>query len=250
MCTKIQREVGGRLANAKTENLHPPGVRPATTAYIDRCRDSSEHCNRPCGAENGTISRLRGPRRPAREPFVSIAKQKPSGTNIGRPRRSGAFRQRACKPDPVVSGHLSRRGRNPGGAPRRPATYLDLAEPGRRSCLALHRAGFAWPSCHHDAGALLPHPFTFACTRLTCGRAIGRMFLWHFPAAFAGWPLATALPFGVRTFLEADFSPPRVRLARSTDVRERSAARKPGRPPRLKPCGKPPRPCPERGPRS
>ena len=170
--------------------------------------------------------------------------------NIERPRVSGAFRQRACKPDPVVSGHLSRRGRNPGGAPRRPATYLDLAEPGRRSCLALHRAGFAWPSCHHDAGALLPHPFTFACTRLTCGRAIGRMFLWHFPAAFAGWLLATALPFGVRTFLEADFSPPRVRLARPTDVRERSAARKPGRPPRLKPCGRRRPPCPTPGPRS
>jgi hypothetical protein len=41
------------------------------------------------------------------------------------------------------------------------------------------------------------------------------MFLWHFPAAFAGWALPTALPFGVRTFLEADFSPPRVRLARN-----------------------------------
>ena len=100
-----------------------------------------------------------------------------------------------------------------------PATYLDLAEPGRRSCLALHRAGFAWPPCHHDAGALLPHLFTFACTRLTCGRAIGRMFLWHFPAAFAGWALPTALPFGVRTFLEAVVSPPRVRLARTEDFR-------------------------------
>src|SRR6185312_9605488 len=143
--------------------------------------------------------------------------------DMGKPRRGGAFRQRACKPDPVASGHLSRRGRSPGGAPKRPATYLDLAEPGRRSCLALHRAGFAWPPCHHDAGALLPHLFTFACTRLTCGRAIGRVFLWHFPAAFAGWALPTALPFGVRTFLEADFSPPRVRLARLSDVRARTA---------------------------
>jgi hypothetical protein len=142
-----------------------------------------------------------------------------SPVNIGRPRRGGAFRQRACKPDPVASGHLSRRAEALTGRRSAPATYLDLAEPGRRSCLALHRAGFAWPSCHHDAGALLPHLFTFACTRLTCGRAIGRMFLWHFPAAFAGWALPTALPFGVRTFLEADFSPPRVRSARSSDVR-------------------------------
>ena len=56
-----------------------------------------------------------------------------------------------------MSGHLSH-----------PAAYLDLAGPGRRSCLALHRAGFAWPPRHRDAGALLPHLFTFACTRLTC----------------------------------------------------------------------------------
>ena len=33
-------------------------------------------------------------------------------------------------------------------------------------------------------------------------RAIGRMFLWHFPAGFPGWALPTALPSGVRTFLE------------------------------------------------
>src|SRR6202008_991539 len=82
----------------------------------------------------------------AREPIVSIDKQsatKPPSRphsrvdgpkthpylefsahqHIGRPRRSGAFRQRACKPDPVLSGHLSRRGRNPDGAPKRPATY-------------------------------------------------------------------------------------------------------------------------------
>src|SRR6185369_17476483 len=85
----------------------------------------------------------------------------------------------------------------------------DLAEPGHRSCLALHRAGFAWPPRHRDAGALLPHLFTFACTRLTCGRAIGRVFLWHFPAGFPGWALPTALPCGVRTFLEGFSLPPR-----------------------------------------
>src|SRR5207249_1849288 len=28
---------------------------------------------------------------------------------------------------------------------------------------------------HRDTGALLPHHFTFACARLTCGRAIGRV---------------------------------------------------------------------------
>ena len=74
----------------------------------------------------------------------------------------------------------------------RPAAYLDLAGPGRRSCLALHRAGFAWPPRHRDAGALLPHHFTLACAHLTCGRAIGGVFLWHFPAGFPGWALPTA----------------------------------------------------------
>jgi len=91
----------------------------------------------------------------------------------------------------------------------RPAAYLDLAGPGRRSCLALHLAGFAWPARHRAAGALLPHHFTFACTRLTCGRAIGRVFLWHFPAGFPGWALPTAMPCGVRTFLEGFSLPPR-----------------------------------------
>ena len=88
--------------------------------------------------------------------------------------------------------HLS----HPGLGPERgfrPAAYLDLAGPGHRSCLALHRAGFAWPPRHRDAGALLPHHFTLACARLTCWRAIGGVFLWHFPAAFAGWELPTAL---------------------------------------------------------
>ena len=107
-----------------------------------------------------------------------------------------------------MSGHLSRRSRSPGGVARGdPAAYLDLAEPGRRSCLALHRAGFAWPPRRRDAGALLPHHFTFACTRLTCGRAIGRVFLWHCPAGFPGWALPTASLCGVRTFLEGFLSP-------------------------------------------
>ena len=31
--------------------------------------------------------------------------------------------------------------------------------------LALHRVGFARPSCRHDAGALLPHLFTLAAEK-------------------------------------------------------------------------------------
>lgn len=53
---------------------------------------------------------------------------------IGKPRRGGAFRQRACKPDPVASGHLSRRGRSPGGAPKR---TCDLPGPRRAGSTVL-----------------------------------------------------------------------------------------------------------------
>src|SRR5947199_7254248 len=28
------------------------------------------------------------------------------------------------------------------------------------TCFTLHRTGFGQPPCHHDAGGLLPHPFT------------------------------------------------------------------------------------------
>lgn len=93
------------------------------------------------------------------------------------------------------------------GSRRLPAAYLDLAGPGQRSCLALHRTGFAWPPRHRDAGALLPHPFTFACAQLTCGRAIGRVFLWHFPAGFPGWALPTVLALRCPDFPRRVFSP-------------------------------------------
>jgi len=80
--------------------------------------------------------------------------------------------------------------------------------------LALHRAGFTRPPRRRDAGALLPHHFTFACAP---EGAIGRMFLWHFPAGFPGWALPTALPCGVRTFLEGYL--PRDRVDPQGDLR-------------------------------
>jgi len=46
------------------------------------------------------------------------------------------------------------------------------------------------------AGGLLPHRFT-----LTWTRAQAVCFLWHCPAGRPGLPLATALPYGARTFL-------------------------------------------------
>jgi hypothetical protein len=46
------------------------------------------------------------------------------------------------------------------------------------------------------AGGLLLHRFT-----LTAPRGTAVCFLWHFPAGRPGLPLATTLPYGVRTFL-------------------------------------------------
>ena len=48
------------------------------------------------------------------------------------------------------------------------------------------------------------------CTHSREVSAIGGVFLWHFPAAFAGWALPTTLPFGVRTFLEELLTSPRL----------------------------------------
>ncbi len=57
-----------------------------------------------------------------------------------RPRRSGASRQLACKPDSVVSSHPSA----PRGAgAEHPAADLGLGGQRQRPCLALHRVGFA-----------------------------------------------------------------------------------------------------------
>src|SRR6478735_10273292 len=46
------------------------------------------------------------------------------------------------------------------------------------------------------AGGLLHHRFT-----LSAGKPEAVCFLWHFPASHLGWPLATTLPCGARTFL-------------------------------------------------
>ena len=81
---------------------------------------------------------------------------------------------------------------------RRPRASSPLTPP----YSALHRVGFAWPPCHHDAGALLPHHFTVAAfhDRGRGGRAVS--FLWHFPEGFPRWTLSSTLLCGVRTFLE------------------------------------------------
>jgi hypothetical protein len=105
----------------------------------------------------------------------------------------------ACKPDPVVDDHLS-------GTDV--AVGLSRAYPsaGRaslsRSYLPLLRVGFAKPPRCRDAGALLPHRFSFSWG----GEPLREFsFLWHFPSARAALPLAGTLPCGVRTFLTPRF---------------------------------------------
>ena len=67
-----------------------------------------------------------------------------------------------------------------------------------RSYLPLLRMGFAKPPRCRDAGALLPHRFSFSPASEPAGES---SFLWHFPSAHAAQPLAGILPCGAPTFL-------------------------------------------------
>ena len=61
--------------------------------------------------------------------------------------------------------------------------------------------GFAEPACHQTAGELLPHRFTLTAAVIAhVGLAVYSLL--HFPSGYPAWPLASILPFGVRTFLE------------------------------------------------
>ena len=77
------------------------------------------------------------------------------------------------------------------GRTSNPSPTLGLAPGG------VYRAGGVTPV----AGALLPHPFTFACAGRSPPSAVS--FLWHCPASRPDWPLASTLLCGVPTFLDA-----------------------------------------------
>ena len=99
----------------------------------------------------------------------------------------------AGKPDSVEDDHLS------GTAVTDGLTRADPSD-GRaglnRSYSPLLQVGFAKPSRRRDAGALLPHRFSFSPA------SAGEFsFLWHFPSRHRALPLAGTLPCGVRTFL-------------------------------------------------
>ena len=68
-----------------------------------------------------------------------------------------------------------------------------------RSCLALHRVGFTQPPRRRDAGALLPHHFTLACS--ISGELHRRYVSVALSLGFPRVGSPTTLPCDVRTFL-------------------------------------------------
>ncbi len=141
-----------------------------------------------------------------------------------------------------MSGHLSQRGFNPTGVTRGdPATYLDLTEPGQRSCLALHRAGFAWPPRHRGAGALLPHHFTLTGLRLCSGLRRRRfLFCGTFPRVSPGRRYRPPRPamsgLSSKACTSATAQPARSRIA--PVKRRATAADRPARARRIAECGR------------
>ena len=82
--------------------------------------------------------------------------------------------------------------------------------------------GFAEPTCHHAAGALLPHHFI-----LTSASESG-IFLLHFPSGRPALPLTSIVPCEARTFLRGDLPPRppvplRTRLYHGTTIKEKES---------------------------
>jgi hypothetical protein len=118
-----------------------------------------------------------------------------AGSGDGEPAcRRGSVRPLARGEGGVVVIHLSGlpgdgvSGETPGGPP---CPSLGLAPGG------VYRAGRVTPT----AGALLPHRFTLACAGRGPPSAV--CSLWHFPAGHPDWRLASTLPCGAPTFLDA-----------------------------------------------
>ena len=114
--------------------------------------------------------------------------------------RAAMMLESADKPNFVVDGH-------PSGM--RVTTHLvrptrrHFCPPGQRDwrlTWPCSGRGFPCRRCYQRRGALLPHHFTLAF-ELALEWAV--CFLWHFPSRCRAQPLAGALPYGVRTFLDA-----------------------------------------------
>ena len=78
------------------------------------------------------------------------------------------------------------------------------------------------PPFHPDRLRRMPRPAVFS--------------LWHCPAGRPGWPLATTVPFGVRTFLgRSPLATERDRLVDSSRLKSIVPGSRPARPPRIGP---------------
>ncbi len=135
--------------------------------------------------------------------------------DVEAPAGASTSRESACKPDSVPRPG-GRGGDHPSGACV--AADLGATYPG----LCRRAAGVPVWSCSgwglpsrpvaRDAGELLPHRFTLACSSCSRGSTTSSAVcsLLHFPSDRSAWPLASTLPCGVRTFLGARFpGPPR-----------------------------------------
>ncbi|GEM_PF-5514664 len=122
------------------------------------------------------------------------------------------------------------RGDHPSGAPitgRLGATYLPLKTSNPTARFSeLNQLGLAPGGVYlaatvtRSAGELLPHRFTL--TRTPRGEPLAVCSLWHCPARRRGWPLATTVLCGVRTFL--DLPEGSAAAARPTHSRTKSTA--------------------------
>ena len=129
-----------------------------------------------------------------------------------RPAGTRGFPLASRKPDPVVGGH-------PSGT--HVAVRLMRPKPGSLGRATLKRSpiwsctGRGLPSrpVTRTAGELLPHRFTL--TRTPRKGPLAVCSLLRFPSGFPGWPLASALLCGVRTFLDRE--PPELRGASRRD---------------------------------
>ncbi len=83
------------------------------------------------------------------------------------------------------------------GGLTRPTRRLGRAALGRLLCGLAPDGVCLAAAVTCGAGGLLPHPFTLAS-----GMPEAVCSLWHFPAGHPGWPLATVLLCGARTFLD------------------------------------------------
>lgn len=196
---------------------------------------------------------MRGPVRPrAHECRGGQATE--SAPGIGRPRRGGAFRQRACKPDPVASGHLSRRAGALAG--RRGALRPTWTSPSRVDGPAWPCTGRGLPGRRVTTTPVRSYrtfsPLPVRGSRVAAPSAV--CFCGTFPRLSPGGRYPPPCPV-VSGLSSKGFLPLRVRSARPTDGRAVSANRNPERPPPAitppttrprrwaTPSGKLPRPC-------